>query len=190
MKKLLNEVKTPLELLDYMDDKITYGFKGRDGIIYTNADECAFEEGVKTEWRLLPSEEILKNGYGHCFDQVEVERDWFLDKGFLVHTFYIMFCLEEENPFTTHTYLVYEKDDKFYLFEHSDSPNKGIEEFATLKDAIFHQMKNHLILNNRIQKLSKKEIESLHVYEYSKPPLGVDMYGFIDYILDNGKGMI
>lgn len=184
------KIKTPLELLDYMDRHLVYGFKGRDNHIYTLEDDEAFEEGVKTEWRLLSSEEIVKNGYGHCFDQVEVERDWFQENNYKVHTLFVMFCLEDKNPYTMHTYLIYEENEKFYLFEHADGPRKGIKAFDSLKDAIFYQMENHLIVNNDIQKLTKKEIESLHVFEYDKPPLGVDMYGFMDYVLDNGKEMI
>ncbi len=184
------DVKTPEELLKFMDEHLQYGFKDSDGSLYTLDDDENFEYGVKNLWRLKDSQEIIIDGYGHCFDQTEVERDWFIENGYRVHTLFVMFCLEEENPYTTHSYLVYESQDKYNLFEHADGPRKGILEFDTLKEAVYHQLESHLLINNDIKELSKKEIESLHVFEYSKPPLGVNLFEFYDHVLDNGKEIL
>lgn len=180
------DIITPEDLLAFMSEHIQYGFVSEDGEVYTMEDDEKFEEGCKTVWRLSSPSELLRKGYGHCWDQVEFERAWFLENGYQVKTCYIMFEMDHENPFTTHTYLVFKRDGKFCLFEHSDYPNRGIKEFDTYKDAVFYQMQNHIKLNNQIQPLTKDIIECLHVYEYGLPEYGIDMYEFMDFVLDNG----
>lgn len=182
----MKSIDTPEELLVFMDEHIRYGFVGCDGKKYTTENDEEFEEGCKTVWRLSTPDELIKKGYGHCWDQVEFERDWFESHGYTVKTLYIWFELDHENPYTTHTFLIYEKDDKHYLFEHADGEHRGIKKFDSYKDALYHQMENHLRLNNRIEPMGKDIVECLHIYEYPRPIYGLDFYEFIDFVLDKG----
>lgn len=184
------DIETPEELLSFMNEHISYGFVDDEGEIYDLSDDERFEEGVITVWRLSTPKQLLKKGYGHCWDQVEFERAWFLEHGYDVKTCFILFEIDHENPFTTHTYLVYEKNDKFYLFEHADGLNRGISGFASYRDAVFYQMKNHIKVNNDICPLTKDIIECLHVYEYGKPEYGIDFYQFMDFVFDEGEKIL
>ncbi len=186
----IEDVKTPEELLKFMDEHIQYGFTDGDGNIYTMEDDEAFEEGVKTVWRLGTAHDLIKGGYGHCWDQVEFEREWFLNHGYVVKTIYIWFELDHENPYTTHTSLIYEEDDKYCLFEHADYMNRGISKFDTYKDALFRQIENHLKTNRSVGPMTKDVVECLHIYEYDRPPYGIDMFGFIDFIMDEGTKIL
>ena len=74
-----DEVETPLQLLDFMNDHIAYGFKGTDGELYTEDDSEKFKFGEETIWKLSSPSKVLEDGYGICWDQVEFERQWFVE---------------------------------------------------------------------------------------------------------------
>ena len=175
-------VKSPQELLKFMDS-INYGFTDEDNNNYT--DE-AFEKNVFTKWKLSSPERLLKVKYGHCFDQVELEREWFIKHQYRIRTYYIMFLLPYENPFSTHTFLVYEGNKKYYLFEHSDYYNRGIHEYNSLDELLDNEIKHHINTNLKDNKMTEEEINSLVIYEYTKPEYNIDMLTFINNILDNG----
>ena len=178
----MKEIKTPEELLKFMDI-INYGFTDEENNNYTDTE---FEKNVFQKWRLSSPERLLKVKYGHCFDQVELEREWFTKNNYKIHTYYMMFLLPYENPFSTHTFLVYEDNNKYYLFEHSDYFNRGIHEYNTLDELLNSETKHHLNTNLKDNKMTKEEQDSLVIYEYSKPEYNIDMLTFINNILDNG----
>lgn len=180
------DVKTPKELLTYMDI-INYGFVSKEGNIYSCNNIDLFEKYVTTKWFLSDKERLLKVKYGHCFDQVELERAWFEEHNYIVKTFYIMFVLPYENNYTTHTFLIYEKDNKYYHFEHADYYNRGIHEFNTLTEALDNEYNYHLNSNKKENSITSSEIKSLHIFEYNKPPFNISFNDFITYIIDNGK---
>ena len=180
---MINKIKTPEELLTFMDC-INYGFTDKDGINYTDEQ---FEENVFDKWYLSSPERLLKVKYGHCFDQVELEREWFTKKNYKIHTYYIMFLLPYKNPFSTHAFLAYEKNGKYYLFEHSDYFNRGIHEYKSLEKLLNKEMKHHLEFNLKSAKMTKEEINSLTIYEYPRPEYNISMDEFINNTLENGK---
>ena len=146
MKNIYGEferVKTPEELMDFMNKYITYGLVV-DGKAYTGADEDKFEEACKNKWRLAIDDELVSLGYGHCFDQVELERYWFKSHGYEVRTFFIWFQLDYPNTYSMHTYLVYQDGGLWKWFEHSDYHNRGIYTFKTLDKAVSYQRNKHI----------------------------------------------
>ena len=70
------EIKTPEQLMNYMNENISYGIYD-----YTkNKAYCVdddFETLVKNVWRLSSPKQLIKYKVGHCFDQVELEREFF-----------------------------------------------------------------------------------------------------------------
>ena len=178
----MKSIKTPEELLKYMDI-INYGFVDENNNVYQDED---FEQNVFSKWKLSSPERLLKVKYGHCFDQVELEREWFTNK-YPIHTYYMMFLVPYENPFSTHTFLVYENNHKYYLFEHSDYFNRGIHEYNSLDELLDKEMKHHLEYNLKNNKMTDEEQKSLVIYEYQKPEYNIDMIEFINNILEKGK---
>lgn len=172
------DIKNPSDLLVFMS-KIEYGYISDDGEIYTLEDE-----DFSYHWVLSEPDRLIQKMRGNCFDRVELERFWFSKNGYDFKTFFTMFQLEEENPFFMHAYAVYE-DKKTGRFCYFDSES-GIKEFSSYLDAAKYQLKEHIVLNNKVRPLKKHEIESLYVYEYGSVPFGIDLYQFIDEILEKG----
>lgn len=182
-----NDVKTPEQLLKYMDENIKYGFVDDNGKEYGPWNNREFQEGCRTKWHLSSPERLIKVGYGHCWDQVELERNWFKTHNYNFKTFYIWFELPYDNSYSTHAYLVFEDDGKYYYFEHSDFNNRGIYEFETYQDAIDYQKEKHIENNKQRNPINEEILSCLHIYEYNKPIYGCTMNEFIDTILENAK---
>ncbi len=179
------EVKNPDELLIFMDS-IEYGFVDNDNYKYGSWNEEEFEETVITKWHLSSPERLIEVGYGHCFDQVELERDWFAKHNYNFKTYYIMFLFDYPNDYSTHTFLIYEENNKWCLFEHSDYYDRGIHKFNTLEDALKYKMKRHIESNKKYNVVTDEEISHLHIWEYDKPKNNSNFNEFIDNILELG----
>ena len=78
MKMEYKNIKTPDELLKFMDTNISYGYLGNDGIIY-KPDTPNFNDYWYDKYILSTTEDILKTGVGNCFDQTEFEREWVIE---------------------------------------------------------------------------------------------------------------
>lgn len=121
---------------------------------------------------------------------MELERAWFEENNYEFKTIFIWFLFDYDNPYPTHTYLIYKNKDnnKWCMFEHSDFNNKGIYEFDTYKDVINFQKNNFINYTKGIIKDFKEEdIEHLRIYEYNHPKFGCNMEEFLDNIINNGK---
>ena len=44
---------------------------------------------------------------GNCFDQTELERDWFTKNNYYVETYFEMVNLDYKNAYPTHSFLIY-----------------------------------------------------------------------------------
>lgn len=113
------EISTPKELLTYMIEHFHYGFVDEDGVVYDTSNMIAFQKACKRKWALSSSHRLRRVQYGICFDFVEFERKWFQSHGYLVQTFFIWFHLPYENSYSSHTYLIYQENEKYYYFEYS-----------------------------------------------------------------------
>ena len=125
-----NSIKTPNELMSFLDHNFEYGVIDNNGNKVYDSNSVEFQMICNNQWKLRSVQEMLKDQIGHCYDQVEIEREWFVDKGYEIKTFWISAYQEEiENSGFSHTYLIYKDKDCWKLFEHSDFFNKGIYEF-------------------------------------------------------------
>ena len=175
---ILNNIKTPAELLNYMSKNITYGFVGKNGKKYYDMFSEEWNDWY-SQCFVQSGEEVLESKIGTCWDQVELERLWFEKNGYTIHTFFMWFEVNKENSYPTHTFLIYENDNKYYWFENSFEAERGIHEFDSLDDAIeCVKSKQIKYTKNNFSDSSLDDMKSLTVYEYSKPAnhLGVDDY--------------
>ena len=81
MKEAYQKIKTPNELLMFMD-KINYGYLSKNNKVYLNNDGDWYLEYV-----LENTSDILTTMTGNCFDQTELERDWFTKNNYYVFLF-------------------------------------------------------------------------------------------------------
>ena len=187
--KKYNETKTPEELLEFMDKHITYGIYGTDGKSYTNWENdinSEFQVTCQTKYSLCDKERILKYGLGTCWDQVELERFWFKEHNYNFKTFFIWLYFEEDNNYGTHTYLVYEKNNKYYYFEHADYNNRGIHEFDSYKDAIEYQMGKHInfMKQNRLP-INEDILKHIQVIEFNINKYEIDMNEYFENLFNS-----
>lgn len=186
-KKSYEEIKTPQELLEFMNNNISYGFHGSDDKDYFNEGNDSFNINCRNKWILSDSERILKYKLGHCWDQVELERDWFKKNNYEFKTIFIWFLFNHNNNYPTHTYLVYKDNNKWYWFEHADYNNRGIHKFNSLKETIKAQMEKHIEYASQYNEINNDIINHIHIYEYSSPRYGCNMDGFIENIINEAK---
>ena len=190
-KLAYDKVNTPEELQEFMDKYLKYGIYGTDNKIYENWNSdvnSEFQIACQTKYSLCDAKRYLQYGYGTCWDQVELERDWFINNDYECKTFFIWFCFSTSNNYVTHTYLVYKdkKTEKYCYFEHSDDANKGIKEFDSYKDAILYQMEKHIDCNRTVGNLINEDrLSHLQVYEFEIKKYGCSQYEYMENILNS-----
>lgn len=178
--------RIPEELLSYMNQCISYGFMNKDREVCTDLNKQSTQDACKVEWYLSSPGQLIQEGYGHCIDQVELGRYWFLKFGYTYKTFFIWFSLPYKNTYSMHTYLLFEKGKKWYYFEHANERIQGIYAFDTYEEAIHYQARIHIEQNKIRNVVGKEEIECLQVYEYSCPKYGCNLSQFIAFVLETG----
>ena len=183
-KMNINDVKTPEELITFLDENISYGVIDRNGNRLHDSSKKEFQDVCNKDWKVRPVFKILDDGIGHCYDQVEVERYWFEQNGYMVKTFWVTAYQEEiKNSGFSHTYLIYKDNEKWKLFEHSDYNNKGIYEFNSLIEAIVWQKSKQIEYAKSCVKPTTKY--DVVVYEYSKPKVGLNMTEYLKFVTDS-----
>ena len=178
---MLSKIKTPQELMKFLDNNITYGVISSTGEIITNSNDVAFQNICNNDWRTQDAQTILQNRIGHCYDQVEIEREWFEINHYNFKTIWILaYQNTVENSGCCHAYLVYEQNNCWHIFEHADFDNKGIHSFKTLNEALRWQAENQKQYASSIVR-PQKEYEIV-IKEYAKPPKNLSMTQFFEYI--------
>lgn len=183
LREIYDKITTPFELLEFMDNYIQFGFYGNNNKLYDTSDLDAFELASETFWNLSSPSHTLKNGYGQCFDQVELERDWFVKNGYDCKTLYITFLVSGINSYPVHAYLAFKNHGKWYWFEHCDKANKGIHEYESLEELITDQMTKHIYFTDRFNPLDDDILDCLHIFDYKSPIYGLSKKGFQSFVM-------
>ena len=154
-------------IMEIMND-IKYGWVDKNNDIHIN-DFDSFSDNYK----LQSPKEVLKNKVGICWDQVELERELLKNKN--INTYFIVYYDNDKCP--THTFLIYNHNNKYYWFEHSWEKYKGIHEYNDEKDAL-KDIKDKYIkyeLNNNYNS------DNLCIYKYDKPKFGISCLEFFKH---------
>ena len=176
------KIKNPEDLLSFMKDNISYGFVGKDDAeVYTYDDE--FNENMSKSYKLQTPEELLESKHGVCWDQVELERHWFSKNGYDYKTFFAWFAKEEKNNLPTHTFLAYNKDDKWYWFENSFEAERGIHEYDSLDELIGEMMTKHYEYAIKNRSATESDKGCLMQKEYKKVEYGSSPGEFVSQII-------
>lgn len=132
----IEEIKTPQDILDFMDENIKYGWID----IYGKKHIDSMEDFRKL-YRTMSVEEILKYKIGTCIEQVLLMH-YLIDK---INISNKMFCcriyepdeydnLEEDEHM--HCFVLYYLDNKVYHIEHPNFERKGIYEYSSENEAL------------------------------------------------------
>lgn len=153
MKKFSNV----MEIKDFLSD-IEFGWSDIDNNLSREP-----EKGFKKNYVLSSPEETLKNKMGTDFDLVEVERSCFKSLGIKFDTYFMAYY--ESRRMFTHTFVVYEENEKFYWFEASWENDKGIHEYSSLYD-LLTSVREKL---KKYKNIKFMDNDYLCVYKYRKP---------------------
>ena len=165
---------TEVEVMNFMED-IQYGWCDKNKKIFVD-DFNNFGD----DYRLQSPKEVIKNKVGVCWDQVELERYYFRSNDINVKTYFLVHYDNDMCP--THTFLTYEKNNKFYWFEHSWKMFRGIHEYGSLKE-LLSDVRNKFIR----YELNNEYLESnLVLHEYSKPKYNISVQEFYEHC-DKGE---
>ena len=135
-------------------------------------------DDAKINWmkyRSMSVKEFEKHRIGCCWDYVMYEHYWFKANDIPHKLFYI----EGGRNQDTHTFLVYEENNKYLLFESSWKEKCGVYEFKTLDDLLMYYSKE-------FTKYFDKEYKRYVLYEYEQPKTGITCTEFMTHIYKNG----
>lgn len=153
----MKQVNNVTEILNALEG-IEYGWMDLEKNTHVNQDK-----GFKKNYCLSSPEEVVANSLGTCFDIVELERTYFKNIGIKFNTFFMIYY--ESKKMFTHTFIVYEENEKFYWFEYSWSNNKGIHEYMSLYD-LLTDVRSKFKKNNNLKFM---DMDYLCIYKYKKP---------------------
>lgn len=158
-----------LEIMELMKD-IEYGWIDK----HNNKHNIVNDE-YANNYILQSPNEVIKNKIGVCWDQVELERYYFKGNDWNVKTYFIVH--DDGNKCPTHTFLTYEKNNKYYWFEHSWERFRGIHEYNSLKE-LLNDIKDKFI---KYELCDNYVLENLMLYEYKKPKYHISTQEFYDH---------
>ncbi len=164
------------EVMDLMKN-IEYGWVDKQGSKHNIVDESYSDNYI-----LQSPKEIIKNKVGVCWDQVELERFYFKGNDWNIKTYFIVHYDNDRCP--THTFLTFEKNNKYYWFEHSWERFKGIHEYNSLKDLLI-DVRDKFVkyeLNNNYNQ------NNLYIYNYKKPKFHLNALEFYKHC-ENGNNI-
>lgn len=167
-------MKDAQEIMKLMDE-INYGWVDKEGNPHTKL------ANMIEMYMLQTPEELIKNKVGVCWDQVELERYYFKEKGIDIKSYFIVYYDGKKCP--CHTTMSFELNGKFYWFEHAWAMHKGIKEFDT-EEELLEEVKKHFI---ELELKDGYDKNILFIYEYSKPK---DHIGSIEFYENAMKGKL
>ena len=157
-----SEITTPIDLMTFLDENFEYGVIDNQGNKLSDSNSEEFQKTCCNQWKLRTVEQMIVDQIGHCYDQVEIERDWFERHNYEILTFWICAYQEEiENSGFSHTYLLYKEGSSWKLFEHSDFFTKGIYSFNSIQEAVLWQANRHIKFAESCIRFSSLSTQSL-----------------------------
>ncbi len=156
------EVKGKLNIWNYYNENeimnlmenIEYGWIDKNG-----NRQLKIDSSIRNNWHYQSPKELIKSKLGICIEQVELERYYF---SYPTESYIIIY---KDNDFERlHTFLTFQKNNKYYWFEHACTNLKGIYEYDTLED-LFKDVKDKYEKSELKFKCDRKK---LNIYKYSK----------------------
>ena len=178
-----NDIKKPMELLDFMGD-IKYGWVRNDDKIFLGG---ANEESID-DWHynciVQDYKGVLKSKTATCWDQVELERNWFEINNYDFETYFLTYSIDKQH--STHTFLVYKDHDKYYWFENAWYDERGIHEYESIDELLNDVIDKSIDYNKKLYNTSEDLKSNVILYTYPAPKGNCSVEGFFNNIRNNG----
>ena len=176
-----SQINTPNVLLEYMKTNIRYGFLGKNGKKYYDSNSIEWNDWQE-ECFVQSGEEVLESKIGTCWDQVEFERMWFEQKNYIFKTLFIWFEVGRQNSLPSHTFLLYEHNNKWYWFENSFELYRGIHEYNSVEEAIEDIKNKQIEFASHNTEFREEDKQTLVCYEYDKPSPHLGVNEYLDFV--------
>lgn len=141
-------------------------------------DLCRF--GYRPEGfagRLQAPAELVKHQVGNCWDQTELQREWFERHGYRVRTYLLYYYISDENC-PSHSILVYEEDGRWVWFEPmfcgTAVEYSGVHKYGS-RSELLADLRRVFVLNGQQSGWlpEKLDAERWELYEYTRPKYGL-----------------
>lgn len=165
------------QLMNFMQDKMKYGFTDGDKV-YTEGPE--FGQQMAQHYQLKTGEDLVKSGYGVCWDFCELEREFCEQKQIPHECYFFLPFLNHNEGGATHTFLLFEQNEKWHWFESAWQAYRGIWEYATKEEAL-NDIMNKLCQNN------ERPYEKIDLYKTAKAKAGSNFFEYIEHCLRGEK---
>lgn len=160
--------------IDVKMSPIQYGWVDKNGVKHTDMAHYA------EKYMLQMPDQLLESKLGVCWDQIELQRKLFADVGIATRSFFIVHYDEDKCP--THTFMLFEHNNKTFWYEHAWAVLRGLHEYDNLKAAI-SDIRNKFIDNELGGKYNP---QNLVIYEYDAPKENLSCLDFYKYC-EKGK---
>ena len=127
----ISKLNTPEKLSTYMKNHIRYGYIRRD----TNEIETDDFKDLYCKYSLMSPQEVYETSVGICWDQTLFEK-YVFDNVIKSYDYKIFFLQQENINESTHTFLAFTKNGKYYYFENAFQEFAGIKEFNSYDEII------------------------------------------------------
>ena len=169
-KPSMPELKSPEDLFHWMQSHLEYGWVGRDrkkrvGRLNTEKDKSDFF----LNYALQSPCALHLSRVGVCWDQVEYERYFFRKMGIQFKTIFMV----QPNS-ASHTFLYYQGEKGFYIFENSYERYAGIFGPFENEKEIIEAVGDHLNLDSGERSFEWKY--------YDKPHFDIGCKDFYEFV--------
>lgn len=127
-------IKNVNELMEFMNNNITYGWLDKNGRKHLNN-----LKGFRENYHISSIKEILRSGLGTCIEQAKMIKSTFDMLG-IESKLYCHRSYENEENFNEevrmHCFLLFKEGDNWYHFEHSNRPKRGIHKYKNIDESI------------------------------------------------------
>ena len=168
MSAIMNIDEISDDVMSVMD-QIEYGY------IDANGDNIIDTDQFGEHYRLQSPGELLDSKVGVCWDQVELERKLFIDRGVNVKTYFIF--IDDEDMLPSHTFLTYEFVVKYYWFEHSFAKYAGVHEYKSEEELLTDAARKF----RDYQNLTNLDAP-MYLFRYQQPKYHIGVDDFYKYI--------
>ena len=171
-------IKTPQQLYDFCCKKLQYGFTYR-GKVFTDF-EPDFQANMDKYYKLRLGEDLIRSGYGVCWDVCELERDFLISAHIPHECYFLESFVSRDEGGPTHTFALYQENGKWYWFEYTWLYYRGIHEFDTKQQALKD-------IYNKYVDFYDRKLYDIKLYKTDKVCRRLDTYEFVEHCLGGEK---
>lgn len=129
-----DKIKTSKQLMQFMVMNIKYGWIDSNKNLHLGN-----LKGFREQYKILSKNEILNLGVGTCIESAVLAKNWF-DSNKIETKLFCHRSYETENNFDKevkmHIIILFNKNNNWYHFEHSNYPLRGIHKYKNINEAL------------------------------------------------------